>query len=209
MPRIVPASVWFQHLPAAPLLLRWRSRSPAVSQRHELGHPSISSWRPSRCSCGERCDRPAPGCAHPCMLLCHPGPCPPCPRAVSASCYCGALVTNKRCGRQEFSCGGTCGAPLPCGHTCPLVCHDGDCPPCNLASSVACRCGAEAAQLPCSQQGVYQVRHALGRLSYSIAASNGCYIVPRGRQGLLVSLPFLSAATCQFLNASCCLPRAP
>ncbi|KAI3428787.1 hypothetical protein D9Q98_007606 [Chlorella vulgaris] len=125
--------------------------------------PEFNPWQAAH-SCGERCDRPAPGCAHPCMLLCHPGPCPPCPRAVSASCYCGALVTNKRCGRQEFSCGGTCGAPLPCGHTCPLVCHDGDCPPCNLASSVACRCGAEAAQLPCSQQGVYQCNRVCGKL---------------------------------------------
>lgn len=24
-------------------------------------------------SCGERCERPAQGCGHPCVLLCHPG----------------------------------------------------------------------------------------------------------------------------------------
>jgi len=28
------------------------------------------------------------GCGHKCLLLCHPGPCPPCPRIVDASCYC-------------------------------------------------------------------------------------------------------------------------
>lgn len=95
-------------------------------------------------------------------LLAHPnapgaGPCPPCPRVVSASCFCGAVVTDKRCGRHEFSCGGVCGAVLPCGHTCPATCHDGECPPCGLVSTVPCRCGAEARQLPCSQQGAFQV----------------------------------------------------
>jgi len=67
-------------------------------------------------------------------------------------------VTDKRCGHHEFSCGGICGAELPCGHTCSAVCHDGDCPPCPLVSDVACRCGAETEQLPCSQKGVLQVR---------------------------------------------------
>ena len=110
-----------------------------------------------------------------------------------------AELADKRCGHHEFSCGGICGAELPCGHTCSRwacvaaaarlqllcgpsdavgiaghrsiclslllccslacsVCHDDDCPPCPLISSVACRCGAEAAQLPCSQTGVFQVR---------------------------------------------------
>ena len=48
------------------------------------------------------------------------------------------------------------GAELPCGHTCPAACHDGDCPPCGLVSTVRCRCGAEAAELPCSEQGLFQ-----------------------------------------------------
>ncbi|KAL4428037.1 hypothetical protein ABPG75_002126 [Micractinium tetrahymenae] len=124
--------------------------------------PEWNPWNAAH-SCGELCDKPAPGCGHPCVLLCHPGPCPPCPRVVSASCFCGAVVTDKRCGRHEFSCGGICGAVLPCGHACPAICHDGECPPCALVSTVPCRCGAEAQQLPCSQQGVFQCTRVCGK----------------------------------------------
>ena len=33
-------------------------------------------------SCGQECGRTLHGCSHTCTLLCHPGPCPPCPRQV-------------------------------------------------------------------------------------------------------------------------------
>jgi hypothetical protein len=52
------------------------------------------------------------------------GPCPPCPRIVHASCYCGSVSSERRCGRHEFSCGGVCGQRLSCGHTCPEICHE-------------------------------------------------------------------------------------
>lgn len=49
--------------------------------------------------------RPLPGsCSHSCMLLCHPGPCPPCPLLVDASCFCGKAQMKQRCGNNEFSC---------------------------------------------------------------------------------------------------------
>lgn len=49
--------------------------------------------------------RPLPGsCTHACLLLCHPGPCPPCPLLVDASCFCGKAVMKQRCGNNEFSC---------------------------------------------------------------------------------------------------------
>ncbi len=38
-------------------------------------------------SCGERCERPAQGCGHPCMLLCHPGECRWQPCATSVCSY--------------------------------------------------------------------------------------------------------------------------
>ncbi len=35
-------------------------------------------------TCGATCDRQLqPPCGHDCVLLCHPGPCPPCPRQVA------------------------------------------------------------------------------------------------------------------------------
>lgn len=51
------------------------------------------------------CYRSLPGsCTHSCLLLCHPGPCPPCPLLVDASCHCGKAVMKQRCGNNEFSC---------------------------------------------------------------------------------------------------------
>lgn len=38
----------------------------------KVADPEWNPWNAAH-SCGERCERPAPGCAHPCMLLCHPG----------------------------------------------------------------------------------------------------------------------------------------
>ena len=45
-------------------------------------------------SCGELCGRKLATsaeslCHHRCQLLCHPGPCPPCPVMVLRSCFCG------------------------------------------------------------------------------------------------------------------------
>ncbi|GAB4819935.1 hypothetical protein N2152v2_006981 [Parachlorella kessleri] len=125
--------------------------------------PPFDPWNAPH-SCGERCERASKGCGHPCMLLCHPGPCPPCPRIVHTACYCGAVSAERRCGRHEFSCGGVCNQWLPCGHICPETCHEGPCPPCGLMSSVRCRCGSACARLPCSQQGVFQCGKVCGRL---------------------------------------------
>lgn len=60
-------------------------------------------------SCGEICDRPLMyECGHYCLLLCHPGPCPSCPKLVKTRCFCGVIQDVKRCGFKNFSCNGTC-----------------------------------------------------------------------------------------------------
>ena len=56
-------------------------------------------WTPSNKfqvphSCGELCGKrlateKSMACMHKCRLLCHPGPCPPCPVTVSTYCPCG------------------------------------------------------------------------------------------------------------------------
>ncbi|KAF6263962.1 hypothetical protein COO60DRAFT_1292737 [Scenedesmus sp. NREL 46B-D3] len=103
-------------------------------------------------SCGELCGKPLPGrCEHSCLLLCHPGPCPPCPLLVDARCFCGKAAMKQRCGRNEFSCRDLCGRRRACGHACPEVCHAGQCPPCQEVGVHSCACGAEAAKLPCCQ----------------------------------------------------------
>ncbi|CAG9463242.1 unnamed protein product [Pedinophyceae sp. YPF-701] len=102
-------------------------------------------------SCGERCSRVLPGCGHECLLLCHPGPCPRCPRTVKATCYCGRVATQRRCGAAAFSCGDVCGKTLPCGHACATACHDGPCPPCRRLGEHTCRCGRQRRRVPCCE----------------------------------------------------------
>jgi NF-X1-type zinc finger protein NFXL1 len=85
--------------------------------------PPFDPWNAPH-SCGGQCNRQSPACGHPCVLLCHPGPCPPCPRVVHAACHCGALAADKRCGRHAFSCGAACGRRLGCGHACAEICHE-------------------------------------------------------------------------------------
>lgn len=45
-------------------------------------NPPLDPWLAPH-TCGDICGRQLPsGCGHSCVLLCHPGPCPPCPRQV-------------------------------------------------------------------------------------------------------------------------------
>ncbi|MCD7452469.1 NF-X1-type zinc finger protein nfxl2 [Datura stramonium] len=94
-------------------------------------------------SCGEICGRPLKyNCGHHCLLLCHPGPCPSCPKLVKSKCFCGAVEDVKRCGFKNFSCNGVCKNLLDCNtHRCNEICHEGDCPPCKAKGMFKCQCG--------------------------------------------------------------------
>lgn len=104
--------------------------------------PPIDPWLTAH-SCGQICGRfLKEGCGHDCKLLCHPGPCPPCPQFVKADCFCGAQTDMRRCGHKHFSCGKVCGKDLTCRiHKCQNGCHAGTCPPCTKSSLHSCRCG--------------------------------------------------------------------
>lgn len=107
-------------------------------------------------TCGELCSRQLPGsCSHACRLLCHPGPCPPCPLVVDASCHCGKRRAKRRCGQRLFSCHVVCGRRLECGHACESICHEGECPPCDKVGAFRCACGAEERRLPCSERAFH------------------------------------------------------
>lgn len=94
-------------------------------------------------SCGEICGRSLRGsCGHECLLLCHPGPCPPCPKFVSSQCFCGSTKDVRRCALKAFSCNKQCCRLSACGlHQCPEKCHEGICPPCRVKSVYKCLCG--------------------------------------------------------------------
>ncbi|XP_059063722.1 NF-X1-type zinc finger protein NFXL2 isoform X2 [Cryptomeria japonica] len=104
-------------------------------------------------TCGEICRRPLQkNCGHECVLLCHPGPCPPCPQLVKAKCFCGALSDVRRCGLKFFSCNGPCSRPLTCGlHRCEDKCHDGPCRPCQKKGVYRCKCGKLEKECSCSE----------------------------------------------------------
>ncbi|KAI5730688.1 hypothetical protein M8J76_016428 [Diaphorina citri] len=104
-------------------------------------------------SCGEHCNKElVPSCGHICLLLCHPGPCPPCPKMVKTPCQCGQSSQLQRCSNKEWTCTNTCSKSLLCGvHKCKLRCHTGACQPCPQQSVQNCLCGAEQTVRPCSQ----------------------------------------------------------
>eukprot|EP00803_Ostreobium_quekettii_P005135 evm.model.scf_243.8 EVM.evm.TU.scf_243.8 scf_243:37566-42694(-) len=128
--------------------------------------PTFDPWLPAH-SCGEKCGRELLGrgghaCGHSCMLLCHPGPCPPCPRLVEESCHCGKVTRRQRCGQKSFSCGTVCGKGLSCGHNCPAACHPDSCPPCELTGEFSCKCGKERRTVSCSEQ-VFECGEVCGK----------------------------------------------
>ncbi|KAL0034329.1 hypothetical protein WJX77_009558 [Trebouxia sp. C0004] len=76
--------------------------------------PPLDPWLAPH-TCGDICGRElASGCGHTCVLLCHPGPCPPCPRQIVLPCHCEKVSKPVRCSKANFSCGRLCGKRLPC-----------------------------------------------------------------------------------------------
>ena len=109
-------------------------------------------------SCGQSCGRerafPKP-CPHPCDLICHAGPCPPCSHmGPLQSCFCGNESTSRKCTdtsyKSGWSCGRLCGDMMPCGeHTCPRPCHEGLCGACETEIEGRCYCGKTGKKLKC------------------------------------------------------------
>uniref|UniRef100_A0A8C7J6Z6 Nuclear transcription factor, X-box binding like 1 n=1 Tax=Oncorhynchus kisutch TaxID=8019 RepID=A0A8C7J6Z6_ONCKI len=126
--------------------------------------PPLDPWLLPH-SCGLVCDRALnPACGHHCLLLCHPGPCPPCPKMVSVSCMCSkAMPVPRRCSNKPWSCQKTCGKTLPCKqHACNSSCHSGVCEPCPRVSVQRCVCGQEEAERQCASP-VWHCQQPCGR----------------------------------------------
>lgn len=116
-------------------------------------NPQLHPWLIPH-TCGEVCEKRLSvgnNCKHKCLLLCHPGPCPPCPQTVNGACYCNKEQKRVRCSAGKWSCGQRCKLILPCkSHKCESICHEGDCPPCSYTSLQPCQCGAETSKRPCN-----------------------------------------------------------
>ncbi|KAI7878645.1 hypothetical protein K492DRAFT_132456 [Lichtheimia hyalospora FSU 10163] len=106
-------------------------------------------------SCGQLCKK-SRQCPHPCVLPCHPGPCPPCTAMTPMmSCFCGNHSRQLRCVEADYSvrgyqCEDSCGELLGCEkHVCQEKCHPGLCPPCPLEEIQKCYCGKDEQTMPC------------------------------------------------------------
>lgn len=117
-------------------------------------------------TCGEQCGRKRSqqNCVHPCNILCHPGPCPPCGIYIDGSCSCGSETTRVRCGQAKpFSCGRQCLRPLDCGkHACQSNCHSDLCDPCEAVLVRNCFCGKTAEEVPCASGAVAGTEYSCG-----------------------------------------------
>ena len=66
-------------------------------------------------------------------------------------CFCGAEANPKPPRlATPHSCGNLCTRPRTCGHPCPVFCHPGPCPPCQITSQVPCYCGSKVLSYKCS-----------------------------------------------------------
>ncbi|KAI4470848.1 nuclear transcription factor x-box binding 1 nfx1 [Holotrichia oblita] len=116
-------------------------------------------------SCGNTCRKELkPLCGHECVLLCHPGPCPPCPKTVNVSCYCGSKPAKpQRCSNKDWSCGSPCNKLRSCNkHRCIQPCHRGDCEPCPKKSVQKCICGLNQKLRDCASP-IWQCEKECGK----------------------------------------------
>lgn len=116
-------------------------------------------------SCGSPCTGMYTCGIHRCTMSCHLhgdsgcGPCPYSPERIT-HCPCGQS-SLKVLGLERISCldpiptcKNVCGKVLECGsdgkrHRCRAMCHTGECPPCELNSSIVCRCKQVKRTLTC------------------------------------------------------------
>lgn len=121
-------------------------------------------------SCGEICGKASKICGHSCSELCHPGPCPPCPKRTLQICPCDEQKqTYVKCidlaKNNQFTCGETCGRILNCGlHFCDRECHFGKCPPCNEKIEVTCFSHGETKIANCGSPVQFTCEKTCGKI---------------------------------------------
>ncbi|EGT35750.1 CBN-TAG-182 protein [Caenorhabditis brenneri] len=130
-------------------------------------HPREVTCNPSsreKYSCGVDCDGMFSCGVHHCTKKCHDKACGECETGISKirTCPCGKKslqslgITRTKCTDKVPTCDSICDKWLNCGtpgknHRCREKCHEGPCPPCNLNTSVVCRCGTSKGVIPCDE----------------------------------------------------------
>ena len=125
----------------------------------EINPKNINGLPPHSCgqSCGKKRSFPKP-CPHPCDLICHAGPCPPCTSmGPEQMCFCGKETASRKCSETNYdagwSCSQICDEVMPCGiHKCPQTCHEGLCGACEVEVLAKCYCGKVEKTILCNEQ---------------------------------------------------------
>lgn len=65
-------------------------------------------------------------------------------------CFCGSTPDPKPRLGTPHSCANPCSRPRTCGHACPLPCHPGPCPPCQITIQQPCFCGKQVLSFRCA-----------------------------------------------------------
>ncbi|KAK3109128.1 hypothetical protein FSP39_023572, partial [Pinctada imbricata] len=116
-------------------------------------------------SCGEVCRKSrGNNCSHPCNLLCHPGPCPPCSAVIKRSCQCGKTSQTSKCSNVDvIQCDKVCGKQLNCGkHFCSVKCHGGACEPCAEIIVQKCFGGHGTREVTCGSKESFTEQYSCG-----------------------------------------------
>ncbi|KAA1473096.1 hypothetical protein DENSPDRAFT_822377 [Dentipellis sp. KUC8613] len=75
-------------------------------------------------------------------------------------CFCGAQQEPKPPRlATPHSCSNPCSRPRACGHACPLACHPGPCPPCQITTHQPCYCGKTTISFRCSHSTANPIRN--------------------------------------------------
>lgn len=138
-------------------------------------------------SCGQTCGKLLSrdsNCQHKCPLSCHPGPCEECLKWVECVCSCGKEKVMVKCSEYNASskiqCGKECGTVRDCGHVCNLVCHSGNCPPCDVIVDESCFCGDTVKSVKCYER--FKDGFSCGKsMSLQYSCGNHEYIVSCGK----------------------------
>ncbi|XP_015921379.2 NF-X1-type zinc finger protein NFXL1 [Parasteatoda tepidariorum] len=103
--------------------------------------------------CDKVCNKPLECGNHFCNLVCHSGPCSPCPNSGERHCPCGKKKMMLPCTENVLPCGDTCNKLLLCTiHQCSQRCHFGPCEECIQMQFKKCRCGLREKSVPCSKE---------------------------------------------------------
>ncbi|KAI5119077.1 hypothetical protein M0805_005495 [Coniferiporia weirii] len=113
---------------------------------------------------GKRSEWRCPGCQHRRFHV-----------PNSYLCFCGS-TPDPRPARlaTPHSCGNSCSRPRACGHVCPLSCHPGPCPPCQVTTQLPCHCERQIKSFRCADLASLSANGKVGAPTADLSCGSIC-----------------------------------